>query len=203
MTIHTLWPTQVLVEENFLPTQEHEKIRNFMYSEFKRQGTFPLVNFDHVNVPDELKFFVTYMTMAFHTYCVEANLPLEEFDLTNIQAHSIPKYNKQLSHEHIMEPHHDIGEGAYLAVVYYVDFDENETDHHFVGGELAIYRELSSMDYPDGIVHVKPKENKIAMFPARLVHRLKPYFGDKPRITIACLYSKERNEVQNKTIKTY
>lgn len=203
MTIHTLWPTFVLAEENFLPDHEYVKIRDYISSEFKRQKTFPLINFDHVNIPQELRFFVTCMNTAFYNYCVEAKLPLEEFDLSNIQAHSIPKYNRQMSHEHIMEPHHDIGEGAYLAVVYYVEFDETESEEHFVGGELAIYRELSSMDYPDGIIHVKPRENKLAMFPARLVHRLKPYFGNKNRVTIACLYSKERNEVQNKIIKTY
>lgn len=202
MTILQLWPTSVLIKESLLPNNEHLKLREFIMKEFIRQGTFPLINFDHKRLPEELNIFNTFMNAAFHEYCLESGMDVEQFVLGNFQVHSVPKYNKKMSHEHIMEPHHDLGEGAYTAVVFYIDFDETETEEHFVGGELTLYKELSSMEYPDGIIHIQPKENKLAMFPARIVHRVKPYFGDKPRITIAALYNKEGSYVQNKIIKT-
>lgn len=203
MTILKLWPTCVSIKENFLPAAEHLKLRTFVNDEFIRQGTHPLINWDHTNLPDRMSVFSTFMFAAFHEYCVESGLDIELFELGNIQCHSVPKYNKKMSHEHIMEPHHDLGEGAYVAMVYYVDFDEDETEEHFVGGELTLYNELSSMEYPEGIIHIQPKENKVSFFPARVVHRVKPYFGNKPRITIAALFNKEKSHVQNKVIKTY
>lgn len=203
MTILKLWPTCVLIKENLLDTEDIVQLRAYIMKEFELKGNRILINFDHSNMPKEFGVFKAYMMASFYEYCNEADLDPSQFDLGNVQCHSVPKYNKKMSHEHIMEPHHDLGEGAYVAMVYYLDFDENETEEHFVGGELTLYRELSSMDYPEGIVHIQPKENKLAMFPARIVHRIKPYFGDKPRITIATLFNRERSHNQDKTIKTY
>jgi hypothetical protein len=190
-----------MTQDDFLPREMHAQLREFLHLEFKRQNTYPLINFPHQNLPPELGAFSSMMLAAFHEYCAAASLDITQFELNNFQVHSVPKYSRQMSNEHIMEPHHDLGEGGYTAIVYYVDFDESDSDEHFVGGELALYSELSSMEYPTGIIHVQPKENRLAMFPARVVHRVKPYFGDKPRMTIATLMRKERNYNQNKTIQ--
>lgn len=200
MTILALWPTHVMVQDDFLPDGEHEKLKQFLLSEFARQNKYPLINFQHKNLPAELRPFSAMMHAAFHEYCIAAGLDLSQFDLDNFQVHSVPQYNRSMSNEHIMEPHHDLGEGGFTAIVYYVTFDETDSDEHFVGGELALYKELSSMEYPDGIMHIKPKENRLAMFPARIVHRVKPYFGNIPRMTVATLMKKERNYNQNMII---
>lgn len=195
-----LWPTHVMVQDNLLSPEMHQALKEFLFSEFERQQSYPLINFQHKNLPPELQLFSAMMHAAFHEYCVAAGMDITQFDLDNFQVHSVPAYNRKMSNEHIMEPHHDIGEGGYTAIVYYVNFDETDSEDHFVGGELALYKELSSMEYPDGIVHVQPKENRMAMFPARIVHRVKPYFGNVPRMTIATLMKKERNYNQNKII---
>ena len=200
MTTLALWPTHVMVQDDLMTDEMHNNLKEFLWSEFKRKNTYPLINFQHKNLPDELKPFTSLMLAAFHEYCSAASMDVTQFDLGNFQVHSVESYNRALSNEHIMEPHHDIGEGGYTAIVYYVNFDETDSEDHFVGGELALYKELSSMEYPDGIIHVKPREKRLAMFPARVVHRVKPYFGNTPRMTIATLMTKERNYNQNKQI---
>lgn len=200
MTILTLWPTHVMVQDDLLTTQMHADLKAYLFAEFKRRNSYPLISFPHNDLPPELKPFTSIMLAAFHEYCTAANMDITQFDLSNFQVHCVPEYNRQMANEHIMEPHHDLGEGGYTAIVYYVNFDETDSEEHYVGGELTLYKELSSMEYPDGIMHVQPKENRLAMFPARIVHRVKPYFGKIPRMTIATLMKKERSYNQNKII---
>ncbi len=199
MTTHAIWPTHVQVIDDLLPDDEHTKLKQFILNEYARQGTYPLINFNHKDLPSELTFFITMMMAAFTEYCIDSGMDVSQFILNNVQVHSLPKYNEQLHNEHIMEPHHDLGESGFTAIVYYIDLDTNQD--RFVGGHLALYKELSSMEYPDGIIHVQPKPNRLSMFPARLVHRVKPYFGAVDRLTIATLMKKEHSYNQNKTIQ--
>ena len=140
------------------------------------------------------------MLAAATTYTIADDNDPAMFELNNFQTHWVGRYNEQLANEHIMEPHHDMMEAGYYAMLYYVNV-QHRTDE-YVGGTLAIYKTTTSMDYPNGILHVTPRENRFVMFPAHLVHRIKPYFSDNPRITIATLMRKERNYNQNKIIPT-
>lgn len=200
MSFYSLWPTNIQIEDNFLPDSEFLKIKEFMYAEFKRQKKFPLINFDQDRLPPEVEVFKRCLLSVFEIYCQNGNENSSQFSLGNFQVHQVTKYNEALSHEHIMHTHHDQAEGGYYAITYYLNVAD-PSDVEYLGGELAIYKNATSADYPDGIVYVKPKENRLVIFPAFLNHVVRPYFSDNPRMTIAILMNKSGNYNQNKRIR--
>lgn len=200
MTIHTMWPTRVMVQDNLLPPAEHARVKEYLIDQYATQQKLPLLEFNHNDPPPQLKVATTLFLAAATEYILADNQDPAMFELNNFQTHSVGRYNERLANEHIMEPHHDMMEGGYYAMLYYVNVQHRVDE--YVGGTLAIYRNQTSMDYPDGILHVTPIENRFVMFPAHLVHRIKPYFSDNPRITIATLMRKERSHNQNQTIRT-
>lgn len=189
-----------MVEDDFLPPEHHEQVRQFLLEQYRIKQKFPLLEFNHGDLPQELRTITHMMSAASTQYIIEDGGDPDMFELNNFQTHWVGRYNESLAHEHIMEPHHDMMEAGYYAMLYYVNVEQSDTE--YVGGTLAIYKNASSMDYPDGIIHVTPKENRFVMFPAHLIHRIKPYFSDNPRLTIATLLRKERNHNQNKRIRT-
>lgn len=201
MSFHSLWPTHIQIEDNFLPETEFLKLKSFMFSEFKKQNKFPLINFDQERLPQEVQIFNRSLFSVFELYCQQAKENSNQFSLGNFQVHQVTKYNEALSHEHIMHTHHDQAEGGYFAITYYLNVADL-ANGEYLGGELAIYKNATSADYPDGIVYIKPKENRLVIFPAFLNHVVRPYFSDNPRMTIAILMNKSGSYNQNKKIKT-
>lgn len=201
MTTHTLWQSNLLVKDNFLPEELFWQVQDYVYDEYHRQQKYPMLEFNHKDVPEELFAWKQLTYNAFFDYAAAAELSPDMFDWTNLQASWIEKYNAKYHNEHIMEPHHDLAEAGHTAIVYYVD-GELSTEEKFVGGELAIYKALTYAEYPEGIMHVRPVPNRLIMFPALLYHRVKPYFGDKPRVALAALLNKERGHNQNQIIRT-
>jgi len=202
MTIHTLWQTNLLVLDNFLPHECYLDVHRFVHDQYRLKQTFPMLSFDHTNVPPELAVWKQFTDNAFLQYAASAGLNWEMFDWTNIQASWIEKYNEKYHNEHILEPHHDLAEAGHVAIVYYIDGNVSIPGEKFVGGDLAIYKALTYAEYPEGIVHVSPVPNRLIMFPALLYHRVKPYFGDIPRVALAALLNKERGHNQNQIIHT-
>lgn len=200
MPIHTLWPTNILIEDNFLPSTEHLAIKKYLFDQYATRNQYPLLEFSHTNPPQELKLFTSMLLAHITTYILADGNDPAMFELNNFQTHSIGRYNEQLANEHIMEPHHDLAESGYYAMLYYVNVEERKDE--YVGGTLAIYKNVTSVEYPDGILHITPRENRLVIFPASLVHRVKPYFSDNPRMTIATLMRKERSHNQNQIIPT-
>lgn len=201
MTIHTIWPTHIMVEDDFLTAEQHAQLKQYLYDQYEVQQKFPLLEFNHQDLPPQFLSFDQMMNAAAASYMQVSGDDIGMFELNNFQTHMIGAYNEKLANEHIMEPHHDMMEGGYYAILYYVDVDLPSSDP-YVGGTLTIYKTLTSMDYPSGIIHIEPKPNRFVMFPAHLVHRVKPYFGSTPRLTIATLLRKERSFNQNRTIPT-
>lgn len=201
MTVHTLWQTNLLVLDNFLPKEYFHSVRDYVLAEYARQKKYPVLALEHKSVMLELAAWKHITDGAFVEYAERAGLEWEMFDWTNLQALWIDKYNEQYHNEHVMEPHNDLAEGGHVAIVYYLQ-SEVSTPEKFVGGELAIYKALTYAEYPEGIVHIAPIPNRLIMFPALLYHRIKPYFGDTPRVCLAALLNKERGHNQNRTIKT-
>ena len=200
MTTHTLWQSNLLIKDAFLTQYQYEIVQHYVRSEYERQQKFPMLEFNHNDVPEELFVWKQLTYNAFFDYAAAAGLAPEMFEWTNLQSSWISYYNAKYHNEHIMEPHHDLAEAGHVAIVYYVD-SELSTESKFVGGELTIYKALTYAEYPEGIVHVRPVPNRLIMFPALLYHRVKPYFGDRPRIALAALLNKERGHNQNQKIK--
>lgn len=200
MTTHSFWPMHITVIDNFMTADEHTSIKQYVMEQHRLQNKYPLCDYDHTQPIPELAAVTSMMMAQSMSHMLIDGQDPALFDLSHFQTHSVDHYCEALSHEYVMEPHHDVAEGGYYAMLYYVNVDT--TPNKFVGGQLAIYKNQSSTDYPEGVLHVEPRENRFVMFPADLVHRIKPYFGSTPRVTIATLLRKERNYHQNKRIVT-
>ena len=46
------------------------------------------------------------------------------------------------------------------------------------------YKNLTFAEYPNNAVNILPKQNRLIIFPGFLTHRVKPYFGEKPRTSL-------------------
>lgn len=89
--------------------------------------------------------------------------------------------------------------GAYWSCVYYVD-DGGAGDEPELGGELeiqdprgvapAMYAPLLAFSTPGGLTVgsselLRPRPGMLVMFPSWLQHAVRPYLGERPRISIA------------------
>lgn len=189
-----------MIEDSFLPADEHSRVKEYVMEQHRTRNKYPLCDYNHLNPPAELKTLTSMILASATQYIIADGQDPALFEMNHFQTHSVGRYNEQLADEYIMEPHHDLAEAGYYAMLYYVNVEERKDE--YVGGTLAIYKNTTSVEYPEGIIHVTPKENRFVMFPASLVHRIKPYFSDNPRVTIATLMRKERNYHQNLKIPT-
>jgi hypothetical protein len=137
---------------------------------------------NHYNLTDAQNVVYQMAKNAVMIYCLENGIEYPNLEFNNFQKGYLKKYDQSMVNAHLYEPHHDIAEGGYITALYYVDSDYSED--RWVGGELAIYEKLSFVDYPGNTINVLPKPNRLVIFPGFLVHRVKPYFGEKPRTSI-------------------
>lgn len=115
-------------------------------------------------------------------YCVKNNIDFNSLNFDNLQKGCLKKYDKNMVYNHLYEPHHDMVERSYITAIYYIDSSFDNVN--WVGGELTIYKNLTFAEYPSNTITVLPKQNRLIIFPGFLVHRVKPYFGEKPRTTL-------------------
>tara|TARA_B000000532_G_scaffold30677_1_gene20967 strand:- start:1127 stop:1705 length:579 start_codon:yes stop_codon:yes gene_type:complete len=115
-------------------------------------------------------------------YCTSNNIDYNNLQMSNFQKGRLKKYDKSMVTNHLYEPHHDQVEGAFISAIYFIDNDY--TPDKWVGGELCIYKNLTFAEYPSNVVNINPVPNRLVMFPGFLTHRVKPYFGEKPRTSL-------------------
>lgn len=152
---------------------------------------------NHYELTPAQDYIYNMAKTAVITYCAENDIDYNSLEFNNFQKGMLKKYDQEMVSNHLYEPHHDIAEGGYITALYYIDSDYSEDK--WVGGELAIYEKLSFVDYPGNTVNVLPKQNRLVIFPGFFVHRVKPYFGDKPRTSIVMGWAAE-DSVKGKVI---
>lgn len=137
---------------------------------------------NHYDLTEAQKYIYNLSKLAVMDYCFEENIDFNELEFNNFQKGMLKKYDESMVTNHLYEPHHDIAEGGYVTAIYYID--SSYSPDKWVGGELAVYEKLSFVDYPGNTINILPKPNRLVIFPGFYVHRVKPYFGDKPRTSI-------------------
>lgn len=152
---------------------------------------------NHYELTSAQDYIYNMVKTAVINYCAENDIDYNKLEFNNFQKGMLKKYDQEMVSNHLYEPHHDIAEGGYITALYYIDSDYSE--EKWVGGELAIYEKLSFVDYPGNTVNVLPKQNRLVIFPGFFVHRVKPYFGDKPRTSIVMGWGAE-DSVKGKVI---
>ena len=178
VTMHIkTWTTHVYVLDDYLTNTT-------LINQLKHESTIQTTveGQDHSNQSDAQKELLRHVTPIVITYCEELGIDFNNLEFTNMQKGHLHRYDSDSVHQHLYEPHHDMVERGYITALYYVDSDYS--DDKWVGGELTLYKDLSFVEYPHNTITILPKPNRLAIFPGFLVHRVKPYFGDRPRTSI-------------------
>lgn len=115
-------------------------------------------------------------------YCEQADIDPTPLWLENLHFGNIHKYTQDTYSENIYDLHDDIADDYFIAGIFYVRTDNTLDD--WQGGELTIHKNFTIHDYPNNILHIQAVSNRIVFFPGRLVHRVRPYFGNQTRQSI-------------------
>ena len=172
-----LWKTSLYVLDNFL--SDTEVIHNLKQEAFINttvQGQ------NEYNLTESQTVLFEQVRQIIITYCIENDIDYNFLKFQNLQKGCLYKYDQSMVHNHLYEPHHDMVEQSYITAIYYIDSAYQEDK--WVGGELAIYKELTFANYPNNTINVLPKQNRLIVFPGFLHHRVKPYFGETPRTSM-------------------
>jgi hypothetical protein len=172
-----LWTTSIHVIDNFIDSSElYQNIVNESVIDRTIEGQ------NEYNLSDPQALLFKHSEAAVINYCIENDIDYNNLEINDIQKGCLYKYDKNMVGNHLYEPHHDIGERGYITAIYYIDSSYKEDT--WVGGELAIYKQLTFADYPDNCINILPKQNRLIIFPGYMIHRVKPYFGNKPRTSM-------------------
>lgn len=172
-----LWSNNVTILDNYV---QDEALCEALKAESLIDKTVQGQNKEGLSVA-QLEILSMVKTSVIN-YCVENEIDYNLLKFGNLQRGCLNKYDESMVSNHLYEPHHDIAEGAYVTALYYVDSAYEEGK--WCGGELTIYKHMSFVDYPENIINILPKPNRLIIFPGFLTHRVKPYFGDKPRTSL-------------------
>lgn len=171
-----VWPVSISVIDNVLDPELQRTLieESVIPTTIQGQNIFGMT-------PAQTELFKV-VKMSVINYCLQSELDFDKLELSSLQKGNLKKYSKEMVHDALYEPHHDIAEGAYVNAIYYINSDWSEDN--WVGGELTIYKHMSIVEYPNSTVTILPKPNRLVIFPGFITHRVKPYFGENPRSTL-------------------
>lgn len=172
-----LWSSNITVLDDYI---QDEQLRESLRQESLITKTVQGQNTDNLS-PAQVQI-MSIVKASVINYCIETDIDYNSLEFGNLQRGCLHKYDESMVSNHLYEPHHDMVEGAFITALYYVDSSWGEGT--WVGGELTIYKHLTFADYPENILNILPKPNRLIIFPGFLTHRVKPYFGDKPRTSL-------------------
>ena len=172
-----LWSTNITILDDYVQDSD-------LYTTLKQESVIgKTVEGQNKNSLSEAQQQIMAMVKtSVVNYCLQSDIEYSDLKFGNLQRGYLHKYDESMVSNHLYEPHHDIAEGAYVTAIYYIDSDW--TQDKWVGGELTIYKHMSFVDYPENIINILPKPNRLIIFPGFMTHRVKPYFGDKPRTSL-------------------
>ena len=172
--LYDLWTTHIEVHDNYITdnTVYQQLIsESFIDNSIDGQNVCALTR-----AQNELKKNVTLSVIG---YCQRNEIDYNNLSFTELQKGCLYKYDNSKVGDHLYEPHHDMVEGSFITAIYYIDSSYNEQE--WCGGELTIYKNLTFAEYPNNSINILPKQNRLVILPGFNVHRVKPYFGNKPR----------------------
>lgn len=179
-----LWPVNIQVIDNFVSDIN-------LIEQLKKEALIPktVEGQNRTGLTDGQRSLYSMVNTTVINYCIESDIEFNSLKFGNLQKGCLYRYDQSMVSNHLYEPHHDIAEGAYVTAIYYVDSSWREDT--WVGGELCLYKHMTFVDYPENTVNILPKQNRLIIFPGFVTHRVKPYFGDKPRTSLVFGWSVE------------
>lgn len=179
-----LWSSSIYVIDDYI---EDDSLIENLKQESIILTTIEGQNKDSLSVAQEQ--IIQRVRMSVISYCVDNDIDFNSLKHINTVKGSLSKYDENMVSNQLYEPHNDMAEGSYITVVYYVDSSYNK--NIWCGGELTLYNHLTYVDFPRNIINILPKQNRLVIFPGFTTHRVKPYFGDKPRTTLVFGWSND------------
>lgn len=183
----SLWSTEIRIYDDFITDksvvdelQANAEIKDYFVTTEEKNDMSPA-----------LQTLVEQATMAVMNYCLEVGIDYNDLRFNNIQRNYMRTYNESTVNTYLYEPHDDIAEGGFITCLYYIDSDFKENGP-WVGGELCIHNHLTFAYYHKNVININPKPNRLVIFPGYKTHRVKPYFGKKPRAAVTMGWTVER-----------
>jgi hypothetical protein len=181
--IHYVFPNPVGIYDNVMAPGEFDDIINQLDRQHIDRDKI-IDGFDADAVPQWIEPLANKMKAIFSTFCVEVGIE-NIYEPNFYQTQRTQNYKGSNAFQGNWEPHNDIYERANWSVTYYSRVDtESVLSDGYVGGELAIHDALHYANYPDCVQLIAAKTNRIVIFSPLKVHRIRPYFGKTPRLSI-------------------
>lgn len=192
--IHNVWNYPVGVYDDlFKPNEFADIIEKLDQTHLERKKAID--SFDYFNVPDWIQPLTNKMQIIFDMFCQEANIK-NIYSPNFYQTQRTEHYGRHNAFYGNWEPHNDIYERANWSVSFYPRVDtESVLPDGYVGGELALMDRLDYSCYPDSVQLVGVKSYRVIIFSPLKVHRIRPYFGKTPRLSITQHYGREVCEI--------
>lgn len=184
-----LWPVPVTVVDDFVDdTALLVELRSEPGATTSVKGlnaTIRNVDIEHMT-PSEQKI-MSLVSSVVAAHCIENDIDFGNIEFSNFVKSYVYEYNELSISNYSYEPHHDMVERNYITACFYLDSAWDGVN--WCGGELALYKEMTFSTYPSNTINIVPKPNRLAIFPGFMPHRVKPYFGKKPRTTLVFAWS--------------
>lgn len=184
-----LWPVPVTVVDNVVTDADLlEELRAEPSATTSVKGlnaTIRNVDLDRMTAAEQkIMSLVSSLVVA---HCIENDIDVNNIEFSNFVKSYVYEYNQSSISNYSYEPHHDMVERNYITACFYLDSAWDGIK--WCGGELALYREMTFATYPSNTINIEPRPNRLAIFPGYMTHRIKPYFGTKPRTTLVFAWS--------------
>jgi len=206
MNFYKLWAYPIYTCENVLLDTERQQVADYVLHRFKDLDDDKIVNV-HVavdgeldKIPSDLKLLYYALYVKFSQYVFECGNPLEEYFLHRIAMNKTRAFVPGRDEGVIYELHADDSVND-ITCVYYAQIDTVHANGGSAGGDLRIYNRAvldTTDDTREAYVTCKPVDNKAVMFPGSLIHEVRPYFGERPRVSLNYKFRRYRRNISLK-----
>lgn len=182
--IHNIWDYPIGIYNDALDPAEVADIAERLDQEHITNGTY-WGSFEQHSIPEWIKPLTNRLESYFHIFCKEVGDTTEYAPLF-YQTLRNEAYGKKNAYAGGWEPHNDIYERAVWSVTYYLRVDDKSIlPDGYIGGELSINDRFDYATFPKNIQLVECKQNRLVIFSPVKTHRIRPYFGATPRLSIS------------------
>lgn len=188
--IHNVWNYPVGIYDNVLDLTEFSDAIQQLDQQHVTKNMF-YDSFEHKSLPNWLAPLGQRLCAVFETFCKESGIE-NQYEPIFYQTLRTEHYGRHTAFNGSWEPHNDIYERANWSVTYYLSVDdESVLPDGYIGGELSLMDRLDYATYPDSVQLINLHQNRIVIFSPLKTHRIRPYFGKKPRLSISQFWGRD------------
>lgn len=186
--IHNIWNYPIGIYDDVFDPAEVATIAEQLDQHHANAGTYH-TSFEAHRVPEWITPLTTQLTTYFKIFLQEID-EADEYSPIFYQTLRNEHYSRNNALAGSWEPHNDIYERALWSVAYYLRVDSHSVlPDGYVGGELSINDRFDYASFPKNVQLIECKQNRLVIFSPVKTHRIRPYFGVVPRLSISQFWS--------------